>query len=96
MKIFGKNYFIYFCFILISVFQYTNEIFFILDPFEQRCISREMEVRTSFAGVYYISGEKEEGNKALIKDSNNQIIWESNGQKNGSFNLFINTAGIIL
>jgi hypothetical protein len=75
---------------------YSNQIFFILDPFEQRCISREMTQKSSFGGVYFISGEKEEGNRAYIKDSNNLIIWENKEQKNGSFNLVVEKEGRLI
>jgi hypothetical protein len=74
---------------------FTNQVFFILDPLETRCISKEMVEKTSFGGVYFISGENEEGNRAFIKNNENQNIWENIGQKNGSFNLIVERAGNI-
>ncbi len=71
----------------------TNCIFFILDPYEQRCISRDMKEKSHFSGVYFISGEQEDGNKAVIKDSSNLVIWQAVGQKNAKFNYEIIHSG---
>lgn len=91
-----KNLLKYVFVFLVYFVDFTNEIFMILDPYETRCISRDMLLKSSFAGLYYISGEMEEGNKAYIKDNNNQIIWNADGQKNGSFNLIIELPGIFI
>lgn len=54
-----------------------------------------MDKGSSFSGVYYISGEKEEGNRAsIIKNKGSATIWEANAQRNGSFNLVINEDGV--
>jgi hypothetical protein len=71
------------------LFENSLQIFFVLDPFEQRCISKEMQEKSNFSGVYFISGEREDGNKAMIKNSRGQIIWENHAQKSGSFNLYV-------
>jgi len=52
-----------------------------------------MVEKTNFSGVYFVSGEREEGNKAIIKNANNQILWESTGQKTGTFNLSVIQSG---
>jgi hypothetical protein len=79
-------------FILIaSMIQNSLQIFFVLDPYEQRCVSKNMFEKTSFSGVYFISGEKEEGNKVQIKNASGQVLWDAYGQKTGSFNLNIHT-----
>jgi hypothetical protein len=89
-----KNKILIFKLILLLVLtQYTNQVFFILDPFEQRCISREMEEKATFSGVYFISGEKEENNRAFIKNSSHQELWRSDGHKNGSFNFVVERKG---
>jgi hypothetical protein len=80
--------------IMLFVFiNYSHQIFFILDPFDTRCVSKEFAARSSFTGVYFISGEKEESNKAYITDNNNHVIWSLNNQKNGSFNLYVEEEG---
>jgi hypothetical protein len=81
---------------LIYFVDFSHEIFFILDPFEERCISRQMEAQTSFGGVFYSSGEKEDSNKATIKNSENHIVWELAGQNHGNFNLETMAEGIVI
>lgn len=88
-----KNIFFFKIMFLIIMINYSSQIFFILDPFDTRCISKEFVARSSFTGVYFISGEKEESNKAYITDSDNHLIWSSLDQKNGSFNLYVETDG---
>lgn len=78
-----------FCFVKLS-----HQIFFILDPFEERCIYKEMDAKGTFAGVYYLSGEYEDRNRASVKNAQNQVIWELIGHKNGNFNLEIQSAGM--
>ena len=84
---------VHFIFFLIYFVDYTNQIFFILDPFEQRCISKEVEVGYPFTGVFFISGEHEESNKAFIKNQQNQVVWDLVGQKTGNFNYEVKTKG---
>ncbi len=88
----NKN-FIYVSLIILICTKMTNSIFFILDPFEQRCISRDMKEKSHFSGVFFISGEQENGNKAMIRDSNNHVLWQAEGQKNAKFNYEIVNSG---
>jgi hypothetical protein len=43
----------------------ATSIFFILDPQENRCMSREMPEKSIFSGVFYVSGEREEDNNKV-------------------------------
>jgi hypothetical protein len=88
-----KNIFFFKFLFLIVMINYSSQIFFILDPFDTRCISKEFVARSSFTGVYFISGEKEESNRAYITDKDNHVIWSSLNQKNGSFNLYVESDG---
>lgn len=76
-----------------NLFNYANGLFFVLDPHEERCISRQMNEKETFGGAYFVSGEREEGNKAFIKSADGKIIWEVNGQKNSSFNFVVEKEG---
>ena len=88
-----KNiFFLKFLFFIIMI-NYSSEVFFILEPFDTRCISKDFIARSSFTGVYFISGEKEESNKAYITDKDNHVIWSLVNQKNGSFNLYVESDG---
>jgi hypothetical protein len=87
------KYLVYLSLLLFCFVDFSYEIFFILDPFEQRCISRNMIQGSNFNGVFFISGEHEVSNKAFIKNENNQIIWQLDGHKNGNFNYAVAAAG---
>ena len=82
--------------LLLLLINYSSQIFFILEAFDTRCISKEFLKGASFTGVYFISGEKEESNKAYITDSDNHIIWSLDNQKNGSFNLYVENDGKLI
>lgn len=89
-----KNFhYLFLAILLLNFIKYTNEIFFVLDAYEQRCISKQMTSGSTFAGVYFISGEKEEGNKVTIKNPFGQDIQTLDGHKNGSFNYLIEKEG---
>jgi hypothetical protein len=90
MKIYHLSLFFFTTFIIVSL---SNCIFFIIDPYERKCISQEMKEHNFFNGVYFVSGSQEEANKVVIEDSNGHIIWASEHEKNGSFNLEIKQPG---
>ena len=71
----------------------TYQIIYILDPYETRCISKNIQSNSTFSGSYYVSGESEANNNAVIKDGSGSIIWKDNGHSNGSFNLEIKYEG---
>jgi hypothetical protein len=79
--------------LLFLLINYSTQIFFILEALDTRCISKEFLKGFSFTGVYFISGEKEESNKAYITDSNDHVIWSLDNHKNGSFNLYVESDG---
>jgi hypothetical protein len=92
-----KNKFLLFlCLIFLCLIDLSYQIFFILEPFEQRCISKDMDAQSNFSGVFFSSGDKEDSNRAIIKNSENQIIWELIGHSHGNFNLEVKANGILL
>jgi len=71
----------------IFVIQYSLQVFIVLDPYEKRCIYKDVLEKKQFSGVYYFSGQEEDKNIVTIIHPNNKIIWKKDGLKNGSFNL---------
>ena len=85
----------YLLFLIISIIliNNTNQIYFVLEPYENICMSKNLLEKSIFSGFYFISGEEETGNMAIIKNPENHIIWNTNSQKSGSFNLQIEKGG---
>lgn len=79
--------------ISICLIKKSFQIFFVLDPYESRCISKRVHDKSTFSGVYFVSGEDETGNVAVIKNTQGEIIWNANSHKNGSFNLYVENEG---
>ena len=73
----------------------SYQIFYILDPHETRCISKLILENSTFSGAYFVSGESEQNNNAVIKNPNKEIIWKDNGHSNGSFSLEVQKEGKI-
>ena len=71
----------------------SYQVFYILDPHETRCISKLILENSIFSGAYFVSGETESNNSAVIKNSQGEIIWKDNGHTNGSFNLSVEKEG---
>jgi hypothetical protein len=86
--------FILFFLITISSINKTHQIYFVLDPYETRCISKMIKEKSTFSGSYYASGEYELMNSATIKNSNNEIIWRDENHSSASFNLSVEKEGI--
>jgi hypothetical protein len=89
----NNKFFIYVSLFLIFVITPATSIFFILDPMENRCMSREMPEKSIFSGVFYVSGEREEDNKAYIMNERGHILWQIQNQNKGNFHLDIAQAG---
>lgn len=92
MKIKTFKY-ILFSLVTLCLIKKTYQIFFVLDPYESRCISKLIPEKSTFSGVYFVSGEDETGNIAVIKNPNNDIIWNANSHKNGSFSVNVEKEG---
>ncbi len=80
--------------IIISSLEKTNQIYFVLDPYEIRCMSKMIMANSTFSGSYYATGEYEQMNLATIKNSNNEIIWRDEHHNSASFNLLVEKEGI--
>lgn len=85
--------YIFLTLISICLIKKSYQVFFVLDPYESRCISKRVQSKSTFSGVYYVSGEDETGNVAVIKNPNGDIIWNANSHKNGSFSLYVDNEG---
>jgi uncharacterized Fe-S cluster-containing protein len=85
--------YVFFTLISICLIKKSYQIFFVLDPYESRCISRHVPNKSTFSGVYFVSGEEETGNIAVIKSPNGDIIWTANSHKNGSYSLYVENEG---
>jgi len=85
--------YILFSLISICLIKKSYQIFFVLDPYESRCFSKRVPSKSNFSGVYFVSGEDETGNIAVIKNPNGDIIWNANSHKNGSFSLYVENEG---
>ena len=72
------------------------QIFYVLDPYETRCISKLIFENSTFSGTYFASGEYETSNSAVIKNPQNEIVWKDNGHSNASFNLQVEKEGKII
>ena len=48
---------------------------------------------STFSGAYYVSGEEEQSNKAVIKNPKGEIIWHDDGHSSGSFNFDVKEEG---
>jgi len=92
MKFVAFKY-ILFTIIAICLIKKSYQIFFVLDPNETRCMSRKVPEKSTFSGVYFVSGEDETGNVAVIKNPNGDVIWNANSHKNGSFSLYVENEG---
>jgi hypothetical protein len=73
--------------LIFALFKLTNQVYVVLEPLEQRCVSKDMVAKSSFSGVYYVSGEQEESNKVYITNPKGKILWVLKDHKNGSFNV---------
>ncbi len=83
-----------FCLFLVALlFNNIKSLFLIIDPRENRCISREMKEKEYFGGFYVISGEDESDSRVYITNQENNKLWELENQKNGSFQMGINADG---
>lgn len=71
----------------------VTPLFFILDPFEQRCIYRELNTNSLFSGTFFFSGENEEANRVQIKNEHGNILWQALNSKHGDFQVQISTEG---
>jgi hypothetical protein len=89
----NNKFFIYVSLFLLFAITPAHGIFFILESFETRCMSKEMPEKSIFSGVYFISGEREEGNKAYIMNERGSILWQAMEQKNANFHLDVAQAG---
>ena len=78
---------------IFTLFKYTYQIFYILDPKESRCISKKLQEKSNFSGNYFVTGETELKNNAIIKNPKGEIIWKDDGHSNGSFNLQVDNEG---
>lgn len=85
------NFVISLIFILLSN---VSSLFFILEPFEQRCIYRQLNANTLFSGTFFFSGENEEANRVQIKNDNGIILWQALSSKHGDFNVQISNEGL--
>lgn len=85
--------FLLFLVILVCLIRKSYEVFFVLDPYESRCISKKIHEKSNFSGLYFVSGEDETGNIAVIKNPLRETIWSANSHKSGSFNLYVEREG---
>ena len=92
-----NNKFLFYALIFVMInLQTISGLFFILDPYEVRCISREMKENSTFTGVYFISGEKEDYNRAFIKSEDGIVLWQAYNQKTSNFNYIITKDGKLI
>lgn len=86
--------YILFFLITISSINKTHQIYFVLDPYETRCISKTIKEKSTFSGSYYGSGQNENNNIATIKNSSNEIVWKSENHNSSSFNFSVEKEGV--
>jgi hypothetical protein len=73
--------------LIISLLNFITPIFLVLDPYEKRCIFKEVAYKQILSGVYYVSGEEEDKNEVQIYSPKNTILFQKQNMKNGSFSI---------
>jgi hypothetical protein len=79
---------------LLLIIHKITPLFMIIDPRELRCISRDMKSGEYFGGFFVVSGENETGIRVYIKNFNGGVLYDVEGQKNGSFQMSITADGV--
>lgn len=90
-----KNFFyqMIFTIILFCLINKTYQVFYVLDPHENRCITKHVNAATVFSGNYYFSGESELENSVYIRNPEQNTIWSDKGHTSGSFNFDVTNSG---
>jgi len=78
---------------LLLFFKYIQSLFMVINPAENRCISRAMKKDEYFGGFYVSSGENEKGIRVYIINNLNDKLWELEGEQSGSFQMTIHNEG---
>ncbi len=79
--------------IAICLIKKSYQIFFVLDPYESKCVSKLVHANSVFSGVFFVSGEDESGTNAEIRNPQGNVVWSVKSYKNASFNLQVEKEG---
>jgi hypothetical protein len=73
--------------LLLSILNIITPIFLVLEPYEKRCVFKDIQESQILSGVYYISGEQEDMNEVTIVSPKNVILFKMENLKNASFSV---------
>jgi hypothetical protein len=82
-----QNYFLALIFMILYSLSVVKSVFIVLDPFEKRCVYKDILHKATFTGNYFISGEQEDKNEVTIISPKNVILFRKENQKSGSFSV---------